>query len=182
MPSPARVQSIEALEAFRATLLVYLEKAGRILDDATGDVFRTRSWLEGDRRMEWKRRQREQAKRLAQAEAELLTAKLSGHPEVIQERRLVVNKCKRAMEDVEAGMQRVERWIRSYEHEVMTKTQAMTRLRQVLGHDMVKAVAYLDQAAKTLSEYAEMAPPEQPAPAVPTHSPENAPAEGGPAA
>jgi hypothetical protein len=166
---PARVQSIEALDAFRATLLVYLDKAQRILDDTMNDVVRTRVWLETDRRLFWRNQYRDKSKLLAQAEAELLTAKLSGHPEAIQDRRLAVNRAKRALEEAEAGRDRLERWIRHFEPEVESRTQVVTQLRQVLSHDMHKAVAFLDAAAGTLSEYAGLVPPPaegQPPPAV----------------
>lgn len=159
MSTPARVHSIEALDAFRATLLVYLDKAERILDDTMSDVVRTRVWLETDRRLFWRNQIRDKAKLLAQAEAELLTAKLSGHPEVIQERRLVVNRARRALEESEAGRDRVERWIRHFEPEVESRTQVVNQLRQVLSHDMHKAVAFLDASSAALADYAGMVAP-----------------------
>ena len=41
MSTGARVTSVEALERFRARLIVYLDKAGQTLDDITDDVSRT---------------------------------------------------------------------------------------------------------------------------------------------
>ena len=49
MSGPAKVSSIEALEAFRADLIRYVEKARVALEDAESEVRRTRSWLEADR-------------------------------------------------------------------------------------------------------------------------------------
>ena len=48
MEGQARVGSIDALEAFRAALIRYTERAKRALDDVTGEVKRTRGWLETD--------------------------------------------------------------------------------------------------------------------------------------
>src|SRR2546430_12951766 len=55
MPQPAKVTSIEALDDFKANLIVYLEKAGRLLDEISEDVVRTRIWLETDRQLHWKK-------------------------------------------------------------------------------------------------------------------------------
>ena len=48
MPQTAKVTSIEAIDAFKASLIVYLEKAGSVLDDVSDDVVRTRIWLQSD--------------------------------------------------------------------------------------------------------------------------------------
>ena len=51
MPHSAKVTSFEALDAFKASLIVYLEKAGCVLDDGSDDVVRTRIWLQSDRQL-----------------------------------------------------------------------------------------------------------------------------------
>lgn len=180
MSTPARVHSIEELDAFRAVLLVYLDKAERVLDDTMNDVVRTRVWLETDRRLHWRNQIRDRSKTLSLAEAELLTAKLSGHPEAIQDRRMAVNRAKRALEEAEAGRDRVERWLRHFESEVESRTQVVTQLRQVLSHDMRKAVAFLDAASAALADYAGLvSPPTPDAAAVASSSaPETGPVEG----
>ena len=45
MPGEANVKSIDAIERFRAALLVYAAKAKPLLDDANDEVARTRVWL-----------------------------------------------------------------------------------------------------------------------------------------
>ena len=46
MPRQAHVASIEALDDFRAKLVVYLAKAGRVLDDVRQEVVGMRIWLQ----------------------------------------------------------------------------------------------------------------------------------------
>ena len=46
MPDRARVTSLEALEDFRAKLILYREKAGRVLDEVSDDVIRESSGLD----------------------------------------------------------------------------------------------------------------------------------------
>ena len=54
MATEAHVSSIAALDDFRAALVVYLERAGRVLYDVRGEVVSTRDWLQTDRQPHWK--------------------------------------------------------------------------------------------------------------------------------
>jgi len=159
MAQSAKVTSIDALDTFKANLIVYLEKAGRILDGVCDDVVRTRIWLQTDRQLHWKNLIHQRTRALAQAEQELLTARLSGLPEAIKIRRLAVNKAKLAVEEAENGLTRVKQWVRQYETQVESHAKVVSKLRQTLALDMGKAVAFLDRAATTLADYAGMSPP-----------------------
>jgi hypothetical protein len=164
MSSTAKVKSIEALEAFRVNLLVYRDKAGRIVDEFRDEVVRTRIWLQTDRQLHWKRQVHERARDLARAEQELLTARLSGHPEVIQERRMAVHRARAALREAEDGLARVRHWLQHYETEVESPSKAVLQLRDVLANDLAKAVAFLEGAASVLADYAALAPGQGPAP------------------
>ena len=48
MPERAHVTSLEALESFRASLILYVSKARPTLEEVSADVVRTRLWLEND--------------------------------------------------------------------------------------------------------------------------------------
>lgn len=154
MAGEAHVSSIEVLEDFRAELVVYLEAAGRILDDVRHEVVSTRNWLQTDRQDHWKRLIHRRGKELAQAEAELLTARLSGNPGAIQDRRLIVQRARQAMQEAEEGLNRVRHWLRHYEGEVESRAKVVHQVRHTIGYDMTKAVAFLRESAKILAEYA----------------------------
>ena len=156
----AKVQSIGELDAFRASLVVYLERAGRLLDDARQEVVRMRNWLQTDRQLHWRNELRRRSRALEQAEQELLTARLGGHEGAIQDRRMAVHRAQRAVEDAKQGQARVKRWIQHYEAEVESHLVVIHRLRQVLGHDMRMATNFLETAADTLAEYAGVARPQ----------------------
>ena len=159
MPQTAKVTSIEAIDAYKASLIVYLEKAGCVLDDVTDDVIRTRIWLQTDRQLYWKNQMRQRTRELAQAEQELLTARLSGMPEAIKARQMAVNKARLTLREAEERLARVKRWMRQFETQVESRAKVVMQLRHSLAHDMRKAVAFLEGAAATLAAYADMAPP-----------------------
>jgi hypothetical protein len=154
MQPVAKVNSIEALDAFKASLVIYLEKAGRILDDLSDDVVRTRIWLQTDRQLHWKKQVHLRGRELAQAEQELLTARLSGLHEAVKARRMAVNKAAIALREAEAGLARVKQWMQGYETLVESRTKVIARLRHLLASDLHKAVAFLENAATTLDAYA----------------------------
>ncbi len=172
MPQTAKVTSIEAIDAFKASLIVYLEKAGCVLDDVSDDVLRTRSWLQTDRQLHWKNQTRQRTRELAQAEQELLTARLSGLPEAIKARQMAVNKARLALREAEERLACVKQWMRQFETQVESRAKVVTQLRHSLAHDMRKAVAFLEGAAATLAAYADMAPPPPLTPQVRANEPD----------
>ena len=69
MPERAHVTSVDALEAFRANLIVYLSKARPTLEEVSADVQRTRGWLEGEQRTYWESELRRRSQALQEAQA-----------------------------------------------------------------------------------------------------------------
>lgn len=158
MSQSAKVTSIDTLESFRANLVVYMAKAGRVLDDVTDDIARTKVWLQTDRVMYWKKEVRQRQKVLDQANAELMTERLADNREAIQARRIAVRKAKDKVQEAEERLARVKYWIRHYESAVEAKTKVVHQMRHFLDYDLKKALAYLEGTSKSLIEYAEIRP------------------------
>ena len=74
MAERAFVTSTEAIEAFRAALIVYMNKARLLLEEACDDVLRLRVWLQNDRRLHWENEVRRRGKKLEAAQLILVTA------------------------------------------------------------------------------------------------------------
>jgi hypothetical protein len=172
MPQTAKVTSIDAIDSFKASLIVYIEKAGCILDDLSDDVVRTRIWLQSDRQLHWKNQTRQRTHELAQAEQELLTARLSGMQEAIKARQMTVNKARLALREAEDRLARVKQWMRQFESQVESRAKLVAQLRHSLAHDMRKGVAFLEGAATTLAAYAELAPNSPLLPPLPSDAPD----------
>ena len=77
MPERAKVTSLEVIEDFRAKLIIYRDKAGRVLDEVSDEVLRTRLWLEGDRQTHWQNQIRRLTRELEQRQQELFSAELN---------------------------------------------------------------------------------------------------------
>ena len=77
MAEGANITSIDALDAFRAALTLYLSKARPTLDEINSEVVRLRVWLESDRRMYWEKQVRRCALKLEEAKQAVFSAEMS---------------------------------------------------------------------------------------------------------
>lgn len=158
MPEGAKVTSLEAIESFRAKLIIYRDKAGRVLDEVGDDVTRTRLWLDNDCTTRWTGEIRARGRELEQKQQELFSAQLSGLLEASVVQQAAVQKARRAIRDAEEKLQLVKRWKQQYDHRVEPTAKQVEKLRHHLGHDLGMAVAKLAEIIKQLSAYAEMSP------------------------
>ena len=158
MPDKAQVTSIEAIGAFRSALINYLAKAKPILEDACDEVFRTREWLEHDRRVHWENQFKKRSRALEEARQALLGAKMSKLRDARTAEQMAVEKAKRAVAEAEEKLRRIRRWTAEFGHHVEVLLKELEQLRVVLSNDMGKAVAHLAQIVKILDSYAGLKP------------------------
>jgi hypothetical protein len=158
MPEKAHVSSIDAIEAFRADLVLYISKARPALEEVSADVTRMRLWLENDQRMHWQGEMRRRGKELEQAQSALFSARVSRLGKESSAELMAVQRAKRAMNEAEAKMRVLKKWDRDFESRVDPLVKQTEKLHTVLANDMVQALAYLARTIETLSAYAELKP------------------------
>ena len=158
MPERAKVTSLEAIESFRAKLIIYREKAGRVLDAVNDDVTRTRLWLQSERPAHWQNQIRHRTHELEQRQQELFSAQLSGLRDASFVQQAAVQKARRAIRDAEEKLRTVRLWHRQYDQRVEPLGRQVEKLRHTLGHDLGQAVTWLNEMIKTLAAYAELSP------------------------
>jgi predicted ATPase len=158
MPDRAHVSSVDALEAFRASLILYLSKARPALEEISADVQRTRTWLESDRSTYWANEMRRRGRALQEAQQALFSAKLATFREAGSVEQMMVHRAKRALDEADAKLRTVRQWNRVFDNRVGPIVKQMEKLHTVLANDMTQAVAFLAQAIRTLDAYADIAP------------------------
>jgi hypothetical protein len=171
MPERAHVTAVDALEAFRSALIIYLSKARPTLDEVSAEVTRTRMWLEDEQRTHWENQQRRRARALQEAQAALFSSRLSTFREASASEQMAVHRAKRAFDEAEDKLRIIKKWNRDFENRVSPLVKQMEKLQTVLAHDMTQALASLTRAIDTLHAYAGIFPPgSAPASAAPAGS------------
>lgn len=168
MADRARITSLEALDEFRAALVVYLDKSVRALDEINDEVKRTRVWLEQEQATHWKHELHKRQKVLEIKQQELFSAQIGGLTDAPAVHRLAVRRAKEAVEAAEFKSRNVQRWTREFDQAVGPPARHVEQLRHLLKVDMGKALQSLNESMKTLARYAEMQVPGTSAPRTPT--------------
>jgi chromosome segregation ATPase len=163
MATHAKVTSVEALEAFRASLIVFLNKAHSAVDQVGDEVRRVRSWLQHDQRTHWEGEVRRRTRDLAQAEQEMLSARMTKALDNLSAQQQAVNKARRSLEEAQEKMRRVKLWMRDFDGTVDPLARGLNSLRGYLDHDMPQAIAYLSEVEKIMEGYLEVRRPANPA-------------------
>jgi hypothetical protein len=158
MAEKAHVTSLDAIDAFRAALLVYIGKARPTLEEVSAEVLRTRMWLENEQRSRLEAELRNRARDLEQAQQALFSSRISNLREETAAEVQAVHRAKRALEETEAKLRALKRWIREFDSRVQPVAKQLEKFHTVLSVDLPKAAAYLDQAMRTLEAYAEVGP------------------------
>ena len=156
MDSQARVGSIDAIQAFRATLIRYAERSRRALDDVTGEVKRTRGWLESEQRQKWEAEYRRRARQLEQAEQELFSARLSALRQDKSVQQLAVKKARRALTEAEEKLAVLKRWRQAYDARVEALAKQLESLQDTLSRQVPQGIVSLGNSIRSLQDYAEI--------------------------
>lgn len=175
MGNQARVTSSDALESFRASLIIFMAKANRSVNDVSDEVRRTRLWLQHDQRVHWESEARKRAKVLDQAQQELMSARLiKNNQTALMVRQAAVNKAKRSLTESQDKLRRVKLWNQNFDSAADPIVKRLEGMRQFLDVDMPKAIAYLVAVLRTLAAYSEGPPPSS-SPGVPAVQDETPP-------
>lgn len=151
--SGAHVANLEALERFRSSLVLFVERAHFVLDEIGEEVKRARLWVQTEQRtklgQEMKRRERE----LEMLEQELFTARLSDLAQKKTGAQMQVNRKRRELREIEAALRRLAAWSRNFDSTIETEARKVEKLRHLLDTDTARAILFLAEAVRQLSAY-----------------------------
>lgn len=153
MSSQAHLTSLEALESFRSAVIVFTNKAHSAVDQVSDEIRRTRSWIQQEQRRRWEGEVQRRSRALAQAEQELLSAKLVGILDNLSVQQAAVRKARHAVQEAETKLRNVKRWTRDFDNATEALAKSLDSFRSMLAHDLPKGISFLTQAQITLSDY-----------------------------
>jgi len=163
MNRSANVQSIEALDRFRAALASFAQGTDLGLTMIRMEIDRFVDWLENDQLKYWQSQIRQREDRLNEAKTDLhrcLAATIDADrtPSCYQEKKLV-ELAKRRLEEANEKLAAVRRWIPPVRQAVLEYRMRAEPLASALLGDLPKATLLLERLAQQLVSYLELAAP-----------------------
>ena len=159
MPTRSNVTSVEAIQDFRASFIVYLAKARATLEEVTSDVNRTRVWVQINQRSYWEALAKRRKEQLDEAQQILLSSKMSNMRTVSASEQMAVAKAKRACEEADAKVRLIKGWDRNFENQTQPLARQMEKLHSILADELENAVGSLTKTLNALNAYTGMVPP-----------------------
>jgi len=161
MPEQAKITSIDAIEAFRSNLIVYIGKARPTLDEVAVEVMRVRNWLQNDQRIHWDGQIKRWTKALETAKQELFSATIANLRETTSAEIMAVRRAERGLDDAQTKLRILKKWDRDFESHVATLVKQLEKMQSLLTNDLPVATAYLAETVKILNAYADVGQPLQ---------------------
>jgi hypothetical protein len=161
MAETANITSVDAIANFRAALIVFLSKVRPLLEETSGEIIRTRQWVEDDQRRYWDHQFRLRWRKLEEARAELFTATLSKLQEASSLHTMAVQRADRAVRECESKLAVLRKWTRDLGDKTDPLVKQISQFETYLATDLPRAVAYLDRVIESIEAYADIAPGKQ---------------------
>lgn len=153
MADKANVQNVDALERFRSSLVIFVEKAGVVLDEVSEEVKRTRIWLQSEQKLVLGHVMKRKQKELEMIQQEIFTARLSKLANVKTGHQMMLKNKRREIQEVEKKMRAVSAWLKNFDSSVETEARKIEKLRHFIDTDMIKALQFLAESVKNLRAY-----------------------------
>jgi hypothetical protein len=159
MAEQAQVTSVEAIESFRASLILFLSKVRPTLEELSDEVLRLQFWLQNDQRRHWENELRWRGRQLEEAKQEMFNTALSHLQEATALQHMAVQKAQRAVREAEDKLETMKKWERTLEDRTAPLIKQVEELHGFLITDMGRAVTQLVQIVKALEAYAKVGGP-----------------------
>jgi hypothetical protein len=156
MAAQAQVTSVEAIESFRASLIVFLSKVRPTLEEVSDEVMRLQFWLQNDQRRHWESELRKRGLKLEEAKRELFNTALSHLQEATALQHLAVQRAQHAVQDAEEKLDTVKKWERGLEDRTAPLVKQLEEFQGFLTVEMGRAVTQLVQTIKALEAYTKL--------------------------
>src|SRR5262245_10159320 len=128
MPERAHVTSVDAIEAFRSSLILYISKARPALEEITSEVLRTRLWLETEQRSYWENQLKRRKREWDEAQAALFSSRLSNLRDESAAEIQAVQRRKRAYQEAETKLRILKQWNRDFEGRAIPLVKQMEKM------------------------------------------------------
>jgi hypothetical protein len=156
MSTGANVQSAEAIELVRQSLVLFAHQVSDALTELSSEMRRVLEWLEHDRPRFWRlqlRRAHDQAHEAQQALHRCLMFPIAGERPSCYEERAALKKAQAQLAYCQEKAERVRHWQRTVQHELFEYEGQISQLVRALELEVPQAIAILNKVLRQLEEY-----------------------------
>ena len=178
MAGHAHITSLEAIEAFRANLIIYLGRARAATEEVGSDIQRAKMWIQNDQRRNWEHERKVRGKKLEAAQNELFSARLSTLQQATTVQFMARQRAEREVREADEKLAVLKKWDRELENRSEPLLKQVDQLQSFLTTEMPRAVSYLTETIKILEAYADVPMPGGGVAEAPKVEPLATPAEG----
>src|SRR3954463_10506661 len=140
MAGSARVESIDALKAFRRTLFKFAEAANVALTDAESDLNRTHMWIESEQMQHWTTQIRKRADLVSRCEEAVRQKKIfvdsAGRRSSAIDEIKALERAKKALAVAHEKLANCKTWSRKLEKELQNYRGVVQRLATTVQSDL----------------------------------------------
>lgn len=156
----ANVQSIEALQEFRARLIIFQEKLNDALMSMQEQIYHAMDWIERDRPQYWHNAQNKAFDQISQARISLETARMRKEmddfrPSLIEEKQ-ALRDAKNRLAVCQEKIRLVQSTIARVHHEADEFRGRMSQMQRLVETDIPNMTGLLEAMLKALEAYAEV--------------------------
>lgn len=157
MADGARVQDLDAIRAFRATMVKFIESSNAALTDSEAEIIRRQSWCEGEQQSFWQANIRKLNELIDQLKEAIRMKKLfkdsSGRIVSAFDEEKKLRAAKQKLEIAEQKLANCRKWAKQLQREHLMYRGGVQRLQTMLSSDLVNSVATLDKVVAQLDAY-----------------------------
>ena len=165
MAQSANVQSIEALKAFRTSLIKFAEAVDLSLAEADAELEGTLNYIKSDRYRYWKAQvfsctEKATEARLALKRRRIFERAVQGTPSSCIDEIKALKRAERRLEIAQRTYKRLQSWMVQLDLEKTRFKGASQKMRDVGEGRIPRALAQLDRWVDALESYVRLTPPE----------------------
>jgi hypothetical protein len=153
MAESAQVTSVDAIEAFRASMVLFLSKARPALQQVSAEVLRTRIWVQTTQRQHWEHQLRLRYRKLEEAREALFNARISQFQQSTVLENMAVQRAQRAVAEAEEKLALLKKWGNDFENRADPLVKQLEQFHGYLATEFADGVVLLAQLIKSLDAY-----------------------------
>lgn len=160
----ADIRSIDVIDAFRTTLVGFVDAGRAALMEAESDLEKTILWLERERVPHWNRRIRRQQELLTRAKSELYRKQMQSSAKEGRvgdsDERMNLQRAERHLQEARGKLEATKAWIRRLGRERTLYKAAVSPFATSVDHELPHAIALLRKMSEDLEAYTSMPAPD----------------------